>query len=82
LLEKHCGTLIRIGYLRENDEYLRENDQFNKKLQEWDEGTRDVVLLESKNGYFIDVSKVQDPSVDGYIKPVWEMFSRVSKLLD
>jgi len=84
LLEKHCGTLIRIGYLRENDEYtyMRENDQFNKKLQEWDEGTRDLVLFTSKNGYFIDVSKVQLPSVDGYIKPVWEMFSRVSKLLD
>eukprot|EP00526_Cylindrotheca_closterium_P011485 CAMPEP_0113631250 /NCGR_PEP_ID=MMETSP0017_2-20120614/16239_1 /TAXON_ID=2856 /ORGANISM="Cylindrotheca closterium" /LENGTH=483 /DNA_ID=CAMNT_0000541751 /DNA_START=64 /DNA_END=1515 /DNA_ORIENTATION=+ /assembly_acc=CAM_ASM_000147 len=74
-LEQHCGVLIRIGY-------FRENGQLKDKINSWNEGTRDVVLHKSKNGYFIDVSQVGTPSMDGYITPVWEMFFRLSKALE
>jgi hypothetical protein len=74
-LEQHCGILIRIGH-------FGGANKLKQKIQEWNEGARDVVLNRSKNGYFIDVSQVGVPSMDGYIFPVWEMFSRLSKALE
>ncbi|KAL3935438.1 MAG: hypothetical protein SGBAC_009045 [Bacillariaceae sp.] len=74
-LEEHCGILIRIG------NFLDTGD-LKEKTQTWNKGARDVVLHQSRNGYFIDVGQVGNPSMDGYITPVWEMFARLSKALD
>lgn len=69
-LENHCGILIRIGIFH-NHYDLR------KKVEEWDHGTRDIVLDNSRNGYFIDVSNVRTPTPEGYITPVWDMFTHL-----
>jgi hypothetical protein len=69
-LEDRCGILIRIGLFHTNYD-------LRAKIEEWDHATRDVVLDNSRNGFFIDVSNVRAPSPQGYINPVWEMFTHL-----
>jgi hypothetical protein len=69
-LENRCGIFIRIGLFHTNYD-------LRAKIEEWDHGTRDIVLDNSRNGFFIDVSNVRAPSPQGYITPVWEMLTRL-----
>lgn len=72
-LEQHCGVLIRIGQFRDHGD-------LKNKIDDWNEGTRDLVLKSSQNGYFIDLSHVSNPGVETYLDPMFGMFTRLQHL--
>jgi len=68
-MEDYCGTLIRIGMFQ---------SPFDKsKHDDWDHGARDSLLDHARNGYFIDVGNIRNPSRDGTILPLLKMFTRL-----
>eukprot|EP00980_Cylindrotheca_fusiformis_P031491 scaffold26459_cov162-Cylindrotheca_fusiformis.AAC.5 len=69
-LENQCSILIRIGL-------FHTTGALKKKIEEWDQGTRDILLDKGKNAYFIDISNVAHPSQESYVEPVFGMFTRL-----